>query len=691
MFSPEFLIGLFCMAVIALLWSAVYQQARFERQQTIDAANKQNSNLAIAFEQYAIRTIEGADAVTQVLQHEYERSGRNVDIGKLIAARVINMDQFTAVGIIDEHGNVVATSYKSPAAFKVNVADREHFQVHIPRDTNTIFIGKPVESRVSGKQTIAITRRINKPDGSFGGIIAVSLDPSHFTSFLSEAALHPNDIIALVGTDGITRARRVGPLESSGEDLRFGRLLREEDAHPIGNYFGPIGNVGPSQHDNISRYVSFRKFHDYPLISAVGVTELDVLEGFSPREFRYYYSALMVTALIITFGSVVISVRVRRKRILALLLDSEQRLKALFDHSSDGILLADNQGRYIDANPAACRLLGYTREELLQCNHWQLTPNADWNSAKENWQQFLARGLQSGEYQVQRKDGTITEIEFNAVANIEPGVHLSIFRDVSARKQAEEQVRRLGDQHLAQQRLLTHRFMMNLEEERRAISFELHDGLTQYVMSSFAFLDSYAAALEPSQAKLPPDVQKGLKYLQAAVIEARRMVNGLRSLALDELGLVGALEQLLIEERDRACWDEAPLRVLGAIPRFDTVLETAAYRVVQEALTNIRKHAETKRVEVTLQMSEPEEVGGQRLLVEIRDWGKGFTVDKKREEYDHVGLHSMEERVNLLHGTIQIESHPGEGTRVFAEFPVEHRVMAPAPEARTASETMARR
>lgn len=246
--------------------------------------------------------------------------------------------------------------------------------------------------------------------------------------------------------------------------------------------------------------------------------------------------------------------------------------------------------------------------------------------------------------------------------------------NVTQRKEAEEQVRKLNALHLRQQRQLTHRIITTLEEERLSISFELHDGLTQYVMSSFAFFDSYAASLGLTPENLPEDLQKGLKYLQEAVIEARRMVNGLRALALDEQGLVPAIEQLLTEDRERANWKEASLNVINPIPRFDTVLETAAYRVVQEALTNIRKHARTKRVEVTLQIAPSLTLGARCLQVEIRDWGRGFEVGEKRKSASHVGLHSMEERANLLRGTILIESQPGEGTRICAEFPIDHRL-----------------
>ena len=666
--SPELAIVASCLIVISLLWTAVMIQARFERVQTIDAAVKQNSSLAIAFEQYTIRTIDGADAVTQILKHEYARSGRRIDIERLIAEHVVNADLFTAVSIIDEHGDVVATSYGPQSGRRINIADREHFKVHVHRDTGKVFIGRPVLSRTFSRPSIAITRRINKPDGSFGGIVAIQMEPRHFIKFLGETTLHLDDVVSLVGRDGFTRARRTGPFETYGEDLRNSLWFKEQAKQPVGSYYAP------SRLDRISRYFSFRRLKDYPLVTMVGVPEADVLERFQQRQTRYYISAGLVTALILTFGTVVLNVRVRRKRMLARLLESEKRLKALFDHSIDAIMLADNDAKYIDANPAACDLLGYTRAEMLQRNAWQMTPGGETPTALEGWKQFLITGSQSGEYLIVRQDGSLVEIEFNAVANIEPGVHLSIFRAITARKQAEEQVRLLGEQHLGQQRLLTHRFINTLEDERRELSFDLHDGLTQYVMSSFAFFEAYAAATALSKGQLPADLQKGLKYLQEAVVEARRMVNSLRSLALDELGLVGALEQLLQEEQERACWEEAPLLVEDAIPRFDTALETAAYRVVHEALTNIRKHSDSKRVAVRLRMPVPSDGVSWRLHVEVRDWGKGFDVAEKPDASDHVGLQSMEERVNLMNGNILIESRPGEGTRVYAEFPIEKKI-----------------
>ena len=228
--------------------------------------------------------------------------------------------------------------------------------------------------------------------------------------------------------------------------------------------------------------------------------------------------------------------------------------------------------------------------------------------------------------------------------------------DISDRKQAEEQI-------FKQQQLLTHGFINMLEEERRAVAYELHDGLTQYVMASQAFLDTYAERYRTPLDPMPTDLEKGLKYLSQAVLEARRVVNNLRSLALEDLGLTGALEQLLAEEKQRAGWKKADLNHNIPDTRFDTALETAVYRVAQEALGNARKHAETNHVQVSLRNEVATKTTPPRLTLEVRDWGKGFEAQTKRKEYDHLGLHSMAEHVNLLHGNFEIFSVPGEGTR----------------------------
>jgi PAS domain S-box-containing protein len=242
-------------------------------------------------------------------------------------------------------------------------------------------------------------------------------------------------------------------------------------------------------------------------------------------------------------------------------------------------------------------------------------------------------------------------------------------------------------QMLSRQRALVGGLINAQEEERRAVAYDLHDGLTQYVMAAHARLESYRRARDSGRSERAAEhFEAGVRYLKEAVVESRRLVNGLRMLALDDLGLAGALEQMVTEEKSHAGWEDAEIIHNVAGHRFDKSLETAVYRVAQEALTNSRKHADARRVRVQLMA---ESIGGnggdtappqEMLMLEVRDWGKGFRMDAAGAaiggDTDRVGLQSMAERVRLMGGRYEPRSTPGEGTVIRAIFPL----IEPAPD-----------
>jgi len=231
-------------------------------------------------------------------------------------------------------------------------------------------------------------------------------------------------------------------------------------------------------------------------------------------------------------------------------------------------------------------------------------------------------------------------------------------------------------QMLSRQRALVSGLIAAQEEERRAVAYDLHDGLTQFVMASHAHLEAFRRAhADGKEERAARELEQGLRYLKEAVLESRRLVNGLRSLALDDLGLAGALEQLLAEEKMRTGWEKADLIHNIAGRRFDKTLETAAYRVAQEALTNARKHSQTAQVRVVLLAEGDGRSGSGRLTLEVRDWGVGFVPEQKTGIHGHIGLQGMIERVNLVGGMFHLQSAPGEGTVVRALFPI----LAPPP------------
>ncbi len=128
----------------------------------------------------------------------------------------------------------------------------------------------------------------------------------------------------------------------------------------------------------------------------------------------------------------------QRREAEAALEQSQRQLQAIFDNAQDGIMLADDAACYVDVNPALCKMTGYTHEELLGMSVYDLTPDVDVETGKRLWEAFLKEGQQSGEYALQRKDDTTLDIEYRSVAHIVPGLHLSILRDITARKRADQ-------------------------------------------------------------------------------------------------------------------------------------------------------------------------------------------------------------------------------------------------------------
>ena len=124
------------------------------------------------------------------------------------------------------------------------------------------------------------------------------------------------------------------------------------------------------------------------------------------------------------------------------LASNQKRLQALFDTTLDAVLLADDRGRYVDANPAACTLLGYDRGELLRLGVSDVTPAPHADARRIAWDAFLRDGRREGEYTIRRKDGTTAVVEFRAVANVQPGLHLSVLRDVTERGRVQAALER---------------------------------------------------------------------------------------------------------------------------------------------------------------------------------------------------------------------------------------------------------
>ena len=185
---------------------------------------------------------------------EYDRQGEKISIEKLLFNHANSKEIFKGIGFINELGRLVQLNINFHSDTLLNFLDRDYFAYHLKNKDEKLFISKPVLSKTIGKPVIVLSRRINKKDGSFGGVVALQIEPSTFTSFYAQANLRTNDIISLISPDGITYARRTGAVESSGEDIIKSPLFKHVAQNPDSFY------VAKDAIHGILTYFSYRKF-----------------------------------------------------------------------------------------------------------------------------------------------------------------------------------------------------------------------------------------------------------------------------------------------------------------------------------------------------------------------------------------------------------------------------------------------
>jgi PAS domain S-box-containing protein len=346
-----------------------------------------------------------------------------------------------------------------------------------------------------------------------------------------------------------------------------------------------------------------------------------------------------------------------QKRTEDALRQSEELYRSVVEQAAENIFLVDvGTKRILEANAALHRSLGYSTEELRQLTLYDIVAHdresVDCNVRRvvEEVHHFI------GERHYRRKDGSLIDVEVSAgVISYGGGRALCVVaHDVTERKKAEKELRELVGRTMTAQ-----------EEERRRVAYDIHDGFTQMAAAAYRHLTTFMVHRLPETAQDQQELEDAVALVQRTVSEARRIIANLRPTTLDDFGLATAI-RMQVEELRSEGFDASYEETLGE-ERLPAMLETALFRVVQEALTNVRKHAQTDRIRVVLGRHD----GFVRL--EVRDWGRGFELAEVGEgggPGERVGLSSMRERVALLGGSLKIRSEPEVGTEVVAEVPL---------------------
>jgi PAS domain S-box-containing protein len=345
----------------------------------------------------------------------------------------------------------------------------------------------------------------------------------------------------------------------------------------------------------------------------------------------------------------------------------------LLENVHDAVLATDEQLLLTAWNKAAEKMYGWRADEVLGSHIWQVVPLEMTEDQREDALRELAKtGRFRSEVITYAKDGTPVWVEGITVAlRGEKGEitgYVNIRRDITERKRTEEELRRLNLDLAERERelhSLLRRIVAIQEEERRRVAYEVHDGFTQTAAAAYRHLQTFAEHRRLESEEDREELEDAIALVRRTVEEARSVIENLRPTTLDDFGL-GTAIQLQIEELQTEGFEASYEGTLGK-ERLPSTLEVNLFRVAQEALSNVRKHAETDRVRVAIGRRE----GVVRL--EVRDWGRGFCTSEVRGSAgpgETVGLSSMRDRVALLSGSLEIRSEPGTGTSVVAEIPL---------------------
>lgn len=353
-----------------------------------------------------------------------------------------------------------------------------------------------------------------------------------------------------------------------------------------------------------------------------------------------------------------LAIAIERKRTETALRESEERYRGLFENARDAIYVHDLKGTYTSVNRAAEILIGFTREEILGRNFADFVAPEYLKQVREIFSRKLGDDRATA-YQIElvARDGRHIPVEVSSRRIYENGVVVGVqgtARDITERKRAQEVLRGYS-----------RRLMQAQEAERQRIARELHDQIGQVLTAAQINLHTVQRFCNTPEAAAR--VKESIRVLDEAVDQVRDLSLDLRPSLLDDLGLVTALRWYVDRQAERTGVRAEVVTQLPDHVRFPRDLETACFRIAQEALTNVARHAKAERVCVRLQRDQTD------LVMTITDDGVGFEVKALRERapsFATLGLLGMEERAHAAGAKIEIHSTPSKGTEIRCRCPL---------------------
>lgn len=429
----------FGLLAVAGLWALIGFGLRALERADEDGANRVLANLARSFEGHVERSLVNIDQILTVVAQSAARNGMPDNLADVLGHQLRDDALFDHVAVVDEQGEVRARIGRGLGR---NVADESYFAVQRQRPDGGLYIGRPLPGRTSAEMSIPLSVRITRADGSFAGVAVAAVGSDYFTGFYAGFDLGKDGGVALVGLDGIVRARYVANDDVAaaragiGRDVSSPELRRLAEREPAGHYreASPV--------DGVRRLYAYRVMAHFPMVVVVGMTEARAFADYHAHRRNLLWAGGVVSVVVLLLTAVLYrqSVRLYRAELDTFQALAQVRLNAkVFEESSDGIMITDADNHIVAVNRAFSEITHYAATEVIGRNPRFLSSGA---TPRETymamWQSLQREGSWEGEVINRRRDGE-TYPEWLSINVVRDGggaiTHfIGIFSDATARR-----------------------------------------------------------------------------------------------------------------------------------------------------------------------------------------------------------------------------------------------------------------
>jgi hypothetical protein len=342
--------------MIAAVWGGIYFLTVEAHDRAYEDGLRQGSNLTRVFAEYITHAISGIDRQLLVLRKLYGQDPTHFAFGSWIDSAATQSNLTVHFSITGPDG-IIRLSSLGPVAATVDISGREPFRVHVGSTADELYISQPSVGHLSGKPSIQLTRRLLTPDGSFAGIITASLDIIELERFYNSVDVGRQGIIALIGFDGIVRARSGRDIETKafvGQSVSGRTMFGMFRQNPVGSFWNSRNTV---TFEGVKRLISYRVVEGYPLLATAGLAEGDIFQQSVSTARKYDQIGLFLTAIVL-FAIAIGALRQRKLGAATTALERSKRsleqTNVLFDtalrNMAHGLCMFDREQRLVVCN-----------------------------------------------------------------------------------------------------------------------------------------------------------------------------------------------------------------------------------------------------------------------------------------------------------------------------------------------------